>query len=147
MSAWLNARRPGIRTGVAVRGNRIFSYDTRRHMTDAHLFFIKLFGSMVAEAGNTPIPIEPFSTAIMTGVAHPDVYLQIGEGDGTVGWSNLTIGQIPSGERIAVWLYKTLSVLYACRLCTSGRRLGKLGRLWHPKFGTNKLMARDFTAA
>src|SRR6516225_6824598 len=139
LSAWLNARRPRIRTGTAVRCNRVFPCHTRRELTKAHLFFVKLFGGMVAEAGNTPIPVEPYSNAIMTGRAHPEVYLQIGEGDRTVGWSNLTIGQIPSGQYIALWLYRLdrffMHVVYA----QAGAAWEKLGRLWHPRFGTNKL--------
>jgi hypothetical protein len=53
-------------------------------MLNVHLFFLKLFGGMIAEsAGNIPIPIEPFSDAIMTGRWHKEVYLQFGKGDGT----------------------------------------------------------------
>jgi hypothetical protein len=146
LSTWLNRLRPTLRTGTAVRGNRVFGYNTRRQMTDAHLFFVKLFGGMLAESGNCPIPIEPFAKAIMTSRAHPEMYLQIDEGDGTVGWSNLTTAQIPSGHYIAVWLYRLdrffVHVIYA----RAGAPWEKLGRLWHPKFGTNKMTARDFSA-
>jgi hypothetical protein len=114
-------------------------------MTNVHLYFLKLFGGMIAEAGEGPIPVAPFSTAIMSGHWHPEVYLQIGEGDRTVGWSNLNIGRIPSGHHIAVWLYRMdrffMHVIYA----QAGAGWERLGRLWHPKFGTNQLMARDFS--
>jgi hypothetical protein len=45
------------------------------------------------------------------------MYLQIGEGDRTVSWSNLTISQIASGQYIAVWMYRLdrffMHVVYA----------------------------------
>jgi hypothetical protein len=41
-----------------VRGDRVFRYDTRRRMTEVHLFFVKLFGGMILEGGDGRIPIR-----------------------------------------------------------------------------------------
>jgi hypothetical protein len=75
--------------GRWVRANRLFSYDTRRQMIKVHLFFLKLFGCMLCEAKanghDVPIDIAPFSEAIVTGRPHPEVHLQFGKCDGTVG--------------------------------------------------------------
>ncbi len=145
LSASINSRRPRLRTGMAVRGNRVFRCGTMRKMIDVHLYFAKLFGGMIAESGELPIHVEAFANAIMTGRPHPELYLQIGEGDGTVGWSNLNILELPSGQHFAVWLYRLdrffMHVVYA----QAGARWERLNRLWHPKWGTNRMTAMDFS--
>jgi hypothetical protein len=144
LSARLNGLRPRLSTGTEVRGNRVFPYDTTHKTTNVHLYFAKLFGGMIVEGGG-PLAVQPFAKAIMTGRPHPEVYLQLGAGDGTVGWSNLNIGQMPSGNYIAVWLYLLdrffMHVVYA----QAGAPWERLGRLSHSKFSTNKMRARDFT--
>jgi hypothetical protein len=51
-----------FRVGQWVRANKIFPYDTRREMTNVHLFFLKLFGCMLCEAkaneGIAPLNVE-----------------------------------------------------------------------------------------
>ena len=43
-----------------MRGNRIFRHFTRRDMTRVHLYFVKLFGCMIAEAkaNGYDVPID-----------------------------------------------------------------------------------------
>jgi hypothetical protein len=48
MSDRLRSRRLAV--GHSVRCNRIFGYLTKREMLNVHLFFVKLFGCMLAEA-------------------------------------------------------------------------------------------------
>jgi hypothetical protein len=91
MSDRLRSRRLAV--GRWVRCNNIFGYCTKREMLNVHLFLLKLFGCMLAEAKangyEVPIDIEPFSTAIMQGRPHAEVHLQFGRHDGIVGRSNL----------------------------------------------------------
>ncbi len=72
---------------------RIFHYHTKQQMIDVQLFFVKLLGCMIAEAKadgfDVPIDLASFSEALMSGRPHPEIHLQFGKEDGTVGRSNL----------------------------------------------------------
>ena len=108
LSDRLRARR--LRDGQWVRANSIFPHYTRREMTNVNLYFLKLFGCMICEAKSNrydvPIDIAPFSRSIMSagrrkmevslplgftmsGRSHPEVHLQFGKCDGSIGRSNL----------------------------------------------------------
>jgi hypothetical protein len=90
---------------LLVRANRIFPQNARREMKNVHLFFLKLFGCMICEAKanghEVPIDIAPFSNAIMSSQLHPEVYLQFGKCDGTVGRSNLHCWTTDRGSVLA----------------------------------------------
>ena len=107
MSEHLRSRQPPLKPGDVVRGNRIFPYDTKRHMLCVQLYFLKLFGCMICESGR-PIPIDvaSFASAIQSGSAHPNVYLKLGKGDRNgVGGSNLEVLSSADLQRIfACWI-------------------------------------------
>jgi hypothetical protein len=145
MSANLRGRTP-FKIGSLIRRSHIFRYDTRRQMLNVHLFFLKLFGAMIIETkGKAPIDVTPFADAIMSERAHPEVYLQFGKGDGTVGRSNLECIKIETGHIMALWLYRigpvTVNVMYAQ---DEGVWEG-LSDTWHPKFPTKRIEIADFT--
>lgn len=106
MSDQVRSRRLTI--GHWVRANRIFRHDTRRQMIYVHLYFLKLFGCMLCEAKanghDVPIDVAPFSDAIISGRPHPEVHLQFGKCDGTVGRTNLHCFKTDQGSisRLAV---------------------------------------------
>jgi hypothetical protein len=147
MSEQLRPRR--LKMGQWVRANGIFRHDTRREMTNVHLFFLKLFGCMLCEAKangyDLPIDIAPFSQAIMTSQPHAEVHLQFGKCDGTVGRSNLHCWTTEQGSVLAGWLYEigmiAVSVLFAEAGCWEHRR-----DLWHPKSHTSskRVQIADF---
>jgi hypothetical protein len=135
--------------GEWVRANRIFPYDTRRKMKNVHRFFLKLFGCMLCEAKangyEVPIDIAPFSHAIMSSRTHPEVYLQFGRCDGTIGRSNLHCWTTQDGSVLAGWLYEldaiAVSVLYA-----QADRWEHRADLWHPnsRTSTKRFQIADF---
>jgi hypothetical protein len=149
MSDRLRARRLKVNQWVR---NKIFPYDTRREMTNVHLFFLKLFGCMLCEAKanghEVPIDIAPFSQAIMAGRAHAEVHLQFGKCDGTVGRSNLHCWTTQHGSVLAGWLYEldtiAISVLFA-----QAERWEHRTDLWHPKSRTSskRFQIADFMYA
>jgi hypothetical protein len=139
MSDRLRARR--LKVGRWVRANRIFPHYTRREMTNVHLFFLKLFGCMICEAKanghDLPIDIAPFSQAIMTTRAHPEVHLQLGKCDGTVGRSNLHCWTTaPGNSVIAAWLYEIDTIAVSVLFVQEGR-FERRPDLWHPKSHTS----------
>lgn len=135
-----------------VRTNRVFRYDTRRQMIDVHLFFLKLFGCMLCEAQanghKVPIDIAPFSEAIMTGRPHPEVHLQFGKCDGTVGHSNLHCWTAEHGGVLAGWLYQldsiAISVVFA-----QAKKWEHRANFWHPQSQTSskRFQIADFMYA
>ncbi len=135
--------------GRWVRANRIFRYDTRRQMVNVHLFFLKLFGCMLCEATangyDVQIDIAPFSKAIMTGRPHPEVHLQFGRCDGTVGRSNLHCWKTEHGSVLAGWLYELDSIAVSALFAQAGRWEHRTD-LWHPRSHTSskRLQIADF---
>jgi hypothetical protein len=150
MSDQLRSRRLVI--GRWVRANRIFRHDTRRRMIDVHLFFLKLFGCMLCEAKanghDVPIDIAPFSEAIMTGRPHPEVHLQFGRHDSSVGRSNLHCWKTEHGSVLAGWLYELDSIAVSVLFAQAGRWEHRPD-LWHPKSHTSskRFQIADFMYA
>ena len=138
MSDQLRGRRLVI--GRWVRTNPIFRYDTRLQMINVHLFFLKLFGCMLcaakANGHDVPIDIAPFSDAIMTSHPHPEVHLQIGKCEGTVGRSNLHCWKTEHGSVLAGWLYELDSIAVSV-LCAQAGRWEHRVDLWHPRSHTS----------
>ncbi len=146
MSARLRARR--LMIGGRVRINRVFQYDSRRQMINVQLFFSKLFGCMLVEARSrgheVPIDLEPFSTAIVEGSPHPDVYLQMGRCNGIVGRSNLHCWTTVEGGVLAAWLYQVNTIAVGVVFAPKHQWKSE-GDHWHPHSGTKRLTIADFS--
>jgi hypothetical protein len=147
MSKWLRERQQPLKVGGLLRGNRIFRQNTRREMKNVHLYFLKLFGCMLCEAKangyEVPIDIAPFSKAIMSGRHHPEVYLQIGKCDGTIGRSNLHCGRTQQGSVFAGWLYELDTIAVSILFAQAGR-WEHPSHAWHPRTGSNRFRIADF---
>ena len=144
VSNWLRNRQPPIRVGDFVRGNRIFRYDTKRRMRDVHLYFLKQLGCLVLESKDgIPIDVSPIADLIMNDRAHPEVYLQFGKGDGTVGRLVKCL-QLESGHVLVCLFYRvgilTVNVVFA----QSGANWEALSSTWHPRRGSNMFIIADF---
>jgi hypothetical protein len=148
MSDRLRSRKLAV--GRWVRSNRVFDGDVRRRMVDVHLYFLKLFGCMIAEAKangyDLPMDLAPFSTAIMSGRPHEEVHLQFGRCDGTVGRSNLHCWKTNPGESVlAGWLYE-LDTIAVSVLYVQAGRFEHRRDIWHPNSRTSsrRLQIADF---
>ena len=150
MSDRLRARH--LKVGEWIRTDRIFSYDTHREMKNVHLYFLKLFGCMICEAkGNgheVPIDIGPFSQAIMSGDPHPEVHLQFGRCDGSVGRSNLHCWKTERGTVLAGWLYELGTIAVSVLFVQAGKWEHRPD-LWHPNSHTSsrRFQIADFMYA
>ena len=138
MSDRLRARQ--LRTGQWVRANRIFPYDTREKMKCVHLFFVKLFGCMLCESKDTghdvPIDLDRFSKVIMSNGIHPEVHLEFGKCDGTIGRSNLHVFKTEHGSVFGGWLYELDTIAVSVLFAQEGRWEPKVER-WHPRSATS----------
>jgi hypothetical protein len=98
-----------------------------------------------ANAYDVPIDIAPFSKAIMTGHPHPEVHLQFGKCDGTVGRSNLHCWTTEQGSVLAGWLYELDNIAVSVLFAQAGRWEHRTD-LWHPRSHTSckRLQIADF---
>jgi hypothetical protein len=145
MSDRLRGRR--LKVGQWVRANSIFPHYIRTEMTNVQLFFVKLFGCMLCEAKangyDLPIDIAPFSAAIMSSRPHPEVYLQFGKCDGTLGRSNLHCWTTEKGSVLAGWLYELKTIAISVMFAQAGR-WDLSPNTWHPLAGSKGFRIVDF---
>jgi len=144
MSRWLKNRQPPIRVGDFVRGNRIFRHHTKREMRNVHLYFLKQLGGLILESkGVIPIDVAPIADSIMNNRGHPEVYLQFGKGDRTVGRLFKCL-QLETGHVLACLFYQigtlTVNVVFA----QADAKWEALSATWHPRCGSNRFVIADF---
>jgi hypothetical protein len=75
LSAALRAK-TALRPGDRIDLGKVFPGAVRKSMLNVHLYFVKLFGCIIAE-NSLPIDIHEFSQAILSASAHPKVHLAI----------------------------------------------------------------------
>jgi hypothetical protein len=123
-------------------------------MLGVHLYFVKLFGGMIAEGPEKekqgvekiPIDITPFADAIMRGRPHKEVYLQFGRGDGSVGRSSLFCYKSEDGKSVkAVWVHRVGPVAVNVLFLQGGVRWDNLRLAWNPNknLGSRQLRIVD----
>ena len=150
LSAGLRTWTPALGPGSIIWPKRIFGDDRAQEMLNVHLYFVKLFGCHIA-GNNIPIDITGFADAIMTGKAHPHVYLNFGcgrrfNGKPLVGMTDMWIVPPPPGELspFATWFYDLgfvgTNVLYA----KPGQKREGLVGAWHPRNEANSLTMSDY---
>lgn len=133
-----------------IRGNRVFSYDTTAGMRAMHLYFVKLMGCMMMDAG-VDFDVASFSRAIMTDRAHPRLYLRFGRSDMGIGGSDLELDRDAATNEIAFASYFHYLGGFAANIILARadqRRDGLIGA-WHPRFRNNVTFqtARAFETA
>jgi len=127
---------------------KVFPGAVRQSMLRVHLFFVKLFGCLIAE-NSVPIDLRPFAAAILNGTAHPDVHLAIssyvdGVASGSAGYSDLDAAQLNGQIVFAVWMYVldrfSVRVMYA----VPGEHRHGLIDSWHPSTVTKCIHVSRF---
>lgn len=99
-----------------------------------------------ANGYDVPIDIEPFSKAIMSERAHPEVHLQFGRCDGTLGRTDLHVWTTqPRGSVLAAWLYELDTIAVNVHFIQAGR-FEHRPDLWHPNSHTSskRFLIADF---
>lgn len=131
-----------IKAPKNLRFNRIIPYNTKKHMRNVHLYFVKLFGCHIVDS-DIPIEISSFSKSIMNETIHPYLHLSFGEFNENdskiIGYTS----QIECLEKsnivaFATWFYQVghlaVNVIYAI---TGEERLG-LKNSWNPSRNSYK---------
>ena len=70
-------RSPGLKAGDVIHLGDVFPGVSDQDMIDLQLYFAKLTGCLVHEDG-IPIDLPKLANAILSGTAHPDLYLRFG---------------------------------------------------------------------
>lgn len=140
LSSELRSRISSPHGGRFIRANRIFKYDTRKHLLNVHLYFVKNFGCRILE-GSIPVDIQTFSASIMNGKANPHVYLKFGYlNSPAVGTSDIDTEQTTDGKcAFATWFYEVGNLAVNVMYAIDGEDRQGLIDAWHPKHGTSKL--------
>lgn len=135
LSAFLRSRRQ-IRGRDRIDLGKVFPGAVHKSMLYVHLFFVKLFGCLIAE-NSIPIDLIGFSSSILSSTAHPKVYLAISPyideiPTGSAGYSDLDTAQLDGRLVYATWLYIldrfSIRVMYAE---PTEHRRGLIDS-WHP---------------
>lgn len=147
LSGRLRIRTPPLRAGEIVRADRVYPLDARRDMRNVHLFFTKLTGCHLVEAG-LKFDQAALAQSILTDKTNPYIHLKVGlSREGLpVGMSDLHAATLVTDNSLAfaVWIYSlgdlVVHVMYSI---ANEERDGLIGA-WHPRFGTNRLVIADF---
>ena len=119
-------------------------------MLGVHLYFVKLFGCDIIEAG-VPIEIAPFAQSILKGKPHPDIYLEFGymhcsRSMPLAGRTDLHGEKRVDGKCIcAAWMYYLDQAAVVVMFAALGEHREGMRTSWHPRYGTNKLRLANFT--
>jgi hypothetical protein len=139
---------PTFRDGTMVRADRVFPNHTRAKMLAVHLFFVKLLGCELADVDECPFDLTPLSDAILSGRAHPSLYLQFGFGATMgnafhMGTSDVEIHTLSNDDKLGVWAYSAGG--FSAMVALLEYNAPKVpGRWWHPRLG-NRLTINDLT--
>ncbi len=147
MSEWLRTRRPTIKAGDIIRGNRIFPMNTASEMRGVHLFFTKLTGCHLIEAGFR-FDQAALATSLLTGNTNPYIYLKFGvsRSGQLVGSTDLHASIRPSDDSLAfaVWGYSLNNLVIHVMYAIAGESREGLLDAWRARSGSNRLVLADF---
>jgi hypothetical protein len=147
LSGYLRARIPPLAAGDTFRPNRVFPYDTRRAMLNVHLYWVKQFGCAVAER-SIPIDLAPFSRAILDEGVHPNLLIAFGPSFEFpvehIGASDMETAMFAGKCVFATWFHYigrlAVNIVYAA----DGESREGMRHAWHPRFGTKRLVLKEF---
>ena len=136
LSTYLRKRNPLVRPGDVVRVSHAFKSGVRPGFLGVHLYFAKLTGCLVLDAG-VPLDIQSLADAILQNSSHPHLYLsflvltdrRVHRHAFVTPIETIAVGGELSG---AQWYYLTgrigVHVIYAKALHNREKRI----HLWHP---------------
>ncbi len=145
LSDGLRNHNPKLSNGLLVRLNRIFANDVEKKMLAVHLYFIKLFGCLIAE-NDINIDLKGFSSAAMGGTHHPDVYLEVGFFDqpGTGGSDLKTCVGGDGTCAFACWVYEIKGLAVKVVFAPGNEFQDQIDRCWHPRLQSTRIRISKF---
>ncbi|MBX9895594.1 MAG: hypothetical protein K2Y09_10495 [Nitrosomonas sp.] len=150
LSAYLQENTNRLRLNDSLPLHKVFPGRTKEAMLYVHLFFVKIFGCLIIEH-KIPIPIEPFSQAILNHSEHPKVYIGIGYLQKVRGKNIVQISPIESVKisadpflHFANWQYIVKEVFVDISFSYKPEYTAILRNVWQPSDVTKKLRFSKF---
>ena len=136
LSKGLRETRPALVPGVQLPLQRIFGAHAKQSMLDVHLYFLKLLGCYAVEY-SVPLPIRAFAVAILSGVAHPHIYLGFVVVKDSRAQNEIFVGHIQAlrfGTNLvaATWFYVVAGLGVHVGYVEPGHPRFHKRRGWHP---------------
>ena len=150
LSTYLQRNTSSLRVRDNLLLHKVFPGRTKESMLDIHLFFIKIFGCLIVEH-EIPIPIGPFSRAILNRSEHPQVYLGIGFLPKLRGKNIVQISPVESVTNnedkllhFASWQYVVKEAFVDVSFSVKSEYTKILRSVWQPSGITKVLRLSDF---
>ncbi|WP_043345114.1 hypothetical protein [Cupriavidus basilensis] len=141
--------RPSIRPGDSIEMAEVFKQPVEDALLDTHLYFVKLFGCLIAEH-KVPIDLRPFASAFLTRTAHPHVFIAIGPtpshepGTRVAGWTEVNGNDVDGRCTFAYWSYHVGIVAVRILYAEPGMRHKELVQAWHPDTAGRLMLMASF---
>ncbi len=147
MSDWLRMRTPPVRAGNFVRGDRVYPIAATEEMRNMHLYFTKLTGCHLTEAGLN-FDRAALAKSLLTGKPNPYIHLKFGISRSglLLGMSDLKAATLAPDSRLAfaVWIYSLEALVVHVMYAIPGESRDGLINSWHPRSGSNRFVVADF---
>ena len=140
MSAWLQKNSKTLADRDYFRATRIFPYNTKTSLLQVHLFFVKLFGGQLVDAG-AKLDISSYSNSLKAGVANPNFYFGIGASNESLlvlKRDNLVVWETQSEVRHARNILTLGNIVVLMCHAEREHEPNYIKNLWHPSVGTSR---------
>ena len=136
LSSYLRSNWPTIARRGQFDLSKPFPGSTRTAALHVHLYFVKLFGCKL-HADLVPVDLAPFSRALLTGTAHPEISLTVAEhpvGDRILAYDSEVHTMRDRGGDLhgALWAYVVREAAIKIGYIRAGAALHVVGHPWHP---------------
>jgi hypothetical protein len=147
MSNFLRTQAPPLRAGDFVRADRIYPLGADREMQNVHLYFTKVTGCHLVEAG-IKFDQAALASSLLTGKPNPYIRLKFGISQTglLVGATDLCADTLAfdSSAAFAIWVYSLNSLVVHVMYAIVGERRNGLFNAWHPRLGFDQFILADF---
>jgi hypothetical protein len=148
LSAYLQNNFPRISRVHRIDLPRVFPGATSRSLLNVHLFFLKIFGCIIAEH-HVPIDLAPFANALRSGTAHPNVCLAFGPRMGLTQHKFAGMTPIKAVNQggipvFASWFYIFGDVAVDVIYSTEIQFMQVIRDFWHPSTASKTLRLSNF---
>jgi hypothetical protein len=147
LSQFLRIRTPPLRAGDFVRGDRVYPLRATKEMCNVHLYFTKLTGCHLVEAG-VKFDQNALASSILTGTPNPYIHLKFGisRSGMSLGTSDVMADAFASDNTLAfaAWAYSLEKLVVHVMYAVGGESREGLVNAWHPRAGSNRFILADF---
>jgi hypothetical protein len=147
MSHYLRARTPQLRAGDFVRGNRVYPANATQEMRNVQLYFTKLTGCHLIEAG-LKFDQATLAGSVLSGKSNTYIHLKFGISKTglLVGATNLRADTLAFDNSVAfaIWVYSLDRLVVHVMYSIAGEHREGLQNAWHPRLGSNRFILADF---